>query len=461
MSRVSRRQFLQMTLLAFWGSQLVACVANKEKTAVNPTQPILIIGAGVAGLAAARSLHDAGYAVTILEARERTGGRVWTNHTWPDIPLDMGASWIHGVVGNPIMELAERFGVETAVSEYGNLVVYDRYGRQLSITEVDKLYEYLAEADELIAAAQEETERDMSLASLITATAKADGLTPEQRHQLEYVLNTAIEQEYAADLDELSLWEWNQDEEQVGHDVVFPGGYDQIIQPLAAGLDIRLGEVVTAVEYNPSGVIIQTNQGNFHGRQAIITVPLGVLQKGNIRFSPPLPAWKETAVHRLRMGVLNKTYLRFPHVFWEAEVEFIGHMAERKGEWAEFQSVYRHTGQPVLCGFHVADYGRALELQSDAEIVAGMMAVLRKLYGRHIPNPEASLITRWHSDPFAYGSYSFIPVGTSGAAYETLARPVENRLFFAGEATHRTHPSTVHGAYLSGLRAAREIISEQ
>jgi monoamine oxidase len=98
-----------------------------------------------------------------------------------------------------------------------------------------------------------------------------------------------------------------------------------------------------------------------------------------------------------------------------------------------------------------------IESQNDEQIVAGAMAVLRRIYGNNIPTPEGWAITRWMSDPFSFGSYSHIPPGASGADYTELSRPVAQRLFFAGEATHRSYPGTVHGAYLSGLRAAKEI----
>jgi monoamine oxidase len=121
--------------------------------------------------------------------------------------------------------------------------------------------------------------------------------------------------------------------------------------------------------------------------------------------------------------------------------------------------MYHYTNQPVLLGFNAGTYGEQLEAQSDSAIAASAMIVLRKIYGKSIPDPVDVLVTRWKSDVFSRGSYSHIPPNTSGSDYDSLASSVGGSLFFAGEATHRKYPSTVHGAWLSGRRAATEILS--
>jgi monoamine oxidase len=158
------------------------------------------------------------------------------------------------------------------------------------------------------------------------------------------------------------------------------------------------------------------------------------------------------------MGLLNKTYLRFAEAFWPEEPEWLGYIPTRKGEWAEWLNIYAYTGQPILVGFNAGRYGRQIEHLADAEIVSAAMKTLRTLYGAEIPDPEAWLITRWASDPFAWGSYSYLPPGATPAVRATLAEPVAERLFFAGEATAQDYPATVHGALLSGRRAAQQII---
>ena len=159
----------------------------------------------------------------------------------------------------------------------------------------------------------------------------------------------------------------------------------------------------------------------------------------------------------LGMGVLNKCYLRFDDVFWDKEADWIEYIPEVHGEWTEWVSFARALGKPVLLGFNAADQGRAIESWSDQQIIASAMKTLRKIYGDEVPEPVDAQITRWASDPFALGSYSFNPTSFRNGMRQELARPVAGRVFFAGEATNHTHFGTAHGAFLSGQRAAREM----
>ncbi|MBK9781624.1 MAG: FAD-dependent oxidoreductase [Anaerolineales bacterium] len=172
---------------------------------------------------------------------------------------------------------------------------------------------------------------------------------------------------------------------------------------------------------------------------------------------PQLPESKQSAIKRLAMGVLNKVYLKFPETFWDEDIQTISYMGEELGEWSDWLSFAPFTGEPVLMAFHGGDKGFALEDLSDDDIHKGAMNALRMMFGDDIPEPEGMLVTRWGKDPFAFGAYSHIPPFASGADYDALFEPVDDVLFFAGEATWREYPSTVHGAYLSGVAAAEEI----
>lgn len=478
--KISRRHFVKLSLLTTISLGLSGCTlddnepeqgargtgSSTEEAAslVQDSEPhrghtadVLIVGAGMAGLGAAQALHADGYRVIILEARDRIGGRVWTDHTWPNSPLDMGASWIHGVRNNPITALARRFNVRTVETDYDSHLVYDGHGRRLSDAEQEEIEEIFEELLAELAALGEELDDDISIQAAFDQLLAGESLSRQEQQKLNFAINTIIEHEYAADIGDLSLWYTDEGQAFGGEDVLFPGGYGQIAQGLAAGLDVRLNHTVQQISYGRDGVTITTNQAVFKSDQAVVTLPLGVLKSGSVQFSPPLPQRKMTAVRNMGMGLLNKVYLRFPAVFWDKAPDLLGYMGDNKGEWAEWLNINKVTGQPVLLCFNAGNYGRQLESFTDEKIVAEAMTVLRTMYGTAVPNPEAWLITRWASDPLAGGSYSYLPPGATPDDYDALAAPVDGRLFFAGEATSRDHAATVHGAFLSGEREARRI----
>jgi len=254
----------------------------------------------------------------------------------------------------------------------------------------------------------------------------------------------------------LSLYWFDWEEGYGGDEVVFPQGYKQIVNSFVGDLDIRLENVVTKIEYDDGGVTVLTKDDSFDGDYVISTLPLGVLKQGTVEFSPPLPHAKQNAIDNLDVGILNKGYLMFPEAFWD-DTDVIGYVSEDKGYWADFLNIHKYTGKPILLAFNAATYAEHLETKSDQETVNEMMQVLKMIYGDDIPEPENYLITRWGSDEFSFGSYSYIPVGGTPFDYDELAKPVMNRLFFAGEATIKEAPATVHGAYLSGIREADRI----
>lgn len=423
---------------------------------------ILVIGAGIAGLAAARELARHHLDVTILEARDRIGGRVWTDRSWPDAALDLGASWIHGVVGNPIADLARQFDAPTMPTD-DSLTIYNSAGRKLTAREqlhlVERYEQVKITVDELRQQRQASGEPDRSLGHLLREVIAREDFSPRELNELWYVINSTIEHEYAADVDWLSLYHWDEPYHFDGAEVIFPQGYDALAHGLARGLDVRLNHTVSKIEYDAQRVTVQTNRGAFEADRVVVTLPLGVLKRGAVEFVPGLPIRKQQAIERLGMNVLNKVYLRFAEAFWGGDdTDWIGYIAEKKGEWAEALNIHHYTRQPILLWFNAAAYGTHLESLSDAAIISEAMQRLRVMYGSQIPYPEAWLITRWLSDPFAGGSYSHLPVGAAPDDRAALAESIADRVFFAGEATLIDHSATVHGAYLSGVREARQIV---
>jgi monoamine oxidase len=470
--KFTRRDFLKAASIGTASAIVLSCGMIEEP--LQPTEEtdhmstniprsdsheadVLVLGAGIAGLAAARTLADADLHVIILEARDRIGGRMWTNNSL-GMPLDLGASWIHGVKGNPIAELAAKWNIKTIRTNYENFSTFDADGNELSMNEEQEMEELFDSIYSEVEQMQERADEDMSLQEAFDEVVSSRSLSAEELRRLNFYIQAETSLEYGADPEDLSLWNWDQDEEMDGDEVVFPGGYNQITDGLSNGLDIRLGVKVDAINYDSDGVDVQTTSGMFNADKVIITFPLGVLKQASVKFDPPLPESKQGAIDRLAMGVLNKVYLKFPEVFWDEEVEGFGYIAEELGEWNDWLSFVPYIDQPVLMAFHGGSKGFALEELSDEEIISGAMETLRIIHGNGIPDPQGYLITRWGKDPLSFGSYSHIPPLASGDDLDALFEPVDDLLYFAGEATHREFPGTVHGAYLSGIAVAQEIV---
>lgn len=458
-SIITRRRFT--ALLA--GLVLPACgrKARRKPDAGAPLDAtrtrfdVIVVGAGVSGLAAARTLADQGVDVVVVEGRDRIGGRVHTDRSL-GVPLDLGASWIHGVTGNPLTELAATYGMKTIATSYDSGTLYGVDGKRRTDEAAieQQLDRILARLDTL----RETIEDDLPLGVVLTH--ELDKLTPAQRQDLAYEINAAIEHEYAAPVGEMSLYYWDADDEDVGGDVLFPDGYDALPRGLAQGLDVRLSQPVTRIARDGTGVHVTTAAGELTADQVIVTVPLGVLQADTIAFEPALPAATLDARSRLGMGVLDKCYLQFEDAFWRDDAtDWIGRISAKQGDWAEYLNLDKVLGQPILLAFNAATAARATELLDDQRTIDAALTALRTCYGAKVTIPTGSLITRWAADPFAHGSYAFLEDGATPKDRETLAASVDGRLFFAGEHTVTDHPATVRGAYTSGLRAAGEVVA--
>lgn len=432
--------------------------AHPSPTDADPALwDVIIVGAGMAGLCAAQILQQKGLRVIVLEARNRIGGRTWTDEI-AGTPLDLGASWIHGTLGNPMTQIANQQNAALIPTDYEDLQRFDFDGSPLT-DDLDRRADTLLERYfNLAREYAEDQNSDLSLQSALEAALREQPLGARDLRLLNYALNTTLEHEYAADAGQLSAWYFDEQQEFDGEDVIFAQGYRVIVQAMAQNLQIRLNQVARRITYDDNGASLNTQSDTLRARAILVTVPLGVLQSGSITFEPPLPAEKQTALARVGMGLLNKCYLIFPRAFWD-DATLLGYVSERKGEWAEWLNLNALLGAPILLGFNAGEYARRLETQTDAQIIQSAMSVLRKMYGADIPEPLDYRITRWAQDPFALGSYSFLGVNATPNDYDALAQPVGERVFFAGEHTQRDYPSTVHGAYLSGARAADQILN--
>ncbi|CAG8906097.1 unnamed protein product [Penicillium egyptiacum] len=293
-----------------------------------------------------------------------------------------------------------------------------------------------------------------------------------------------LEYANATNVNTLSLSGWDQDigNEFEGEHSQVIGGYQQLpygLYVLPEKLDVRTGKIVTEISYDTTGsnkkqkAVLQCEDGEkFLADHVVFTGSLGVLKQQKIKFEPPLPDWKRGAIDRLGFGIMNKVILVFEEAFWDTKRDMFGLLREPKnpasmvqedyaanrGRFYLFWNVMKTTGLPCLIALMAGDAAHQAESTSDEEIITEVTGQLRNVF-KHttVPEPLETIITRWGQDPFTYGSYSYVAAEAFPDDYDLMARSIGN-LHFAGEATCGTHPATVHGAYLSGLRAASEII---
>lgn len=452
-----RRQLLAGALVGG-----VMAAGGQLRAAEAERYDCIVIGAGVAGLAAARKLQQAGRTVLVLEARDRIGGRVWTDSSWSGAPVDLGAQWIHGVNGNPVAALTRLNGIRTVETDYDSRIIYGSNGVQWTAqasAQAEQLFNRLRDSVHQSRKLRRDNHLpDQSFATAWIATLAAQSLDTTQRAQLDFEANYEIEHEYAADLDQLSLFNYDQGADDVGGDVVLPGGYGQIPQWLARGLDVRMKEVVRSITTDSSGAIVRSINQVFRARQVIVTLPLGVLKARSVQFDPPLPSAKLAAIDRLGFGLMNKICLRFASTMWP-DRHLFNYADQQSRQFCEWVNAGSFLSAPVLAGYNVGRVAAENEKKSNSEVTELAMKVLRTMFGNKLSAPVDVRITRWGSDPYALGSYSYLPPGATGRDNDVLAEPVGDVLFFAGEATYRKHTSTVRGAFESGEREAERILS--
>lgn len=429
----------------------------------------VVVGAGVSGLTAARFLALAGQRVVVLEARDRIGGRTWSERS-DGVTTDVGASWIHGIDGNPLYDVVRAFGmraVEFTVGSYQPggrpIVYYGVDGAPLTAAETSAFIADVHTADARLAETIAAAEAGASYADAIDRTLAALEWDDERSARVREFLRHRSEEQYGASAERLDAH--GLDDDQVdGDEVVFPDGYDRLAHGLSANLDIRLEQVVQRVDWSGGGVRITTSRAEFAADRAVVTVPVGVLTSDEFVIEPALPEPVAHALAGLEMNDFEKVFLRFSERFWDERVYAVRRQGPAAEWWHSWYDLTGLHGVPTLLTFAAGPAAKATREWSDDEIAASVLASLREIYGVAVTDPDVVRVSRWRDDPFARGSYAFMTPGARPEEHDLLATPIGDVsgagavLHLAGEATWTEDPATVTAALRSGHRAAERIL---
>lgn len=435
---------------------------TKRQQSSSPS--VIVIGGGISGIAAARSLHDASFKVILLESRDRIGGRIHTDYSF-GCPVDMGASWLHGVCNeNPLAPLIRCSKLTLYRTSGDNSVLYDHDlescalfdlgGHQVPqkiVIEIGVIFEKILKETVKV---RDENSDDMSVRQAISIVfdrhpeLRQEGLA----HEVLQWYICRMEAWFAADADMISLKTWDQEHVLTGGHGLMVQGYLPLLKALAKDIDIRLNHRVSKISRGANKVMVTLDDGRkFIADAAISTLPIGVLKANLVAFEPKLPDWKVSAISDLGMGNENKIALRFNNVFWPNE-ELLGIVAPTSYKCGYFLNLHKAAGHPVLVYMAAGRFAYDLEKFSDECAVDFVMQQLRKMFPQ-ATEPVQYLMSRWGSDLNSLGCYSYDAVGMPEDIYDKLRAPVGN-LFFAGEAVSMENQGSLHGAYSSGIMAA-------
>jgi monoamine oxidase len=402
---------------------------------------VAIVGAGAAGLAAARRLQGSALTAVVLEARDRVGGRAHTAAPDPRWPIDLGCGWLHSADVNPLSRIAEAQGF--TIDRTPPPWMRQSGLQDVTVEEMDAFRAAFDGLEQRLEAAAK-TGADRPASELLDPASPFNG-----------ALNAFSAAYNGAEFDQVLVVDYAAyDDTRVNWRVA--EGYGAVIASLAAGPTVVLEAPVEAIDHSSGAIRLSTPRGDISARAVIVTVPTDVLAAAGLRFLPELPA-KADAAAGLPLGLADKQFL---HVDGAGELPADGHFFRRLDRAESGSYHLRPFGRPLIEAYFGGRLARGLEAEGEGAFAAFAIEELTGLLGsswRARLRPVA--VTAWAADPWARGAYSHALPGRAGER-AVLAAPVDGRLFFAGEATSIHAFSTAHGAYDSGRRAAEEVLAE-
>lgn len=401
---------------------------------------VVIVGAGAAGLGAAKQALKNGLSFVVLEAGHRIGGRACTESFAPGVPFDLGCHWLHSASINPFTKIADDLGFA-----YERLAGWARRlhwnGRWATAAEEAERQSFLDDSFDAVDAVGR-AGRDVAMADVTT---RDSPYTPF----VDYIVSLMS----SVDADQVSVLDsFNYHDTDENWPVA--AGYGALVARWAADVPVTLNAPVERLAWGGPAVIAVGPKGAIRARAAIVTVSTGVLANGGIRFDPALPEDKRAAWEALPLGFHNRIGIAI-------DGDPFGPDAPRAVVHADADHEPMHIsirpfGLPYVVGITGGRFGAWLERAGSAAAVDHLLGRLERVYPGVRRRAGRAIVTAWGGDPLTFGSYSAATPGTGWRRAE-LARPVDGRVFFAGEATSTEFFATCHGAMMTGMRAADEV----
>ncbi len=413
--------------------------------ALPATIDTLIIGAGAAGLAAARHLQNAGQAVLVLEAADRVGGRAWTDHTTFSAPIDRGCAWLHQADRNPFTPVARSMGLTLVPHDDAPWHLYAQ-GWRLPADDEALALQAVDDLEQRIDAHQGP---DAALSTLSDPGQWSERWASEALGPLDAGADSSQLSIHGLQLHGSTRPNW-----------LVREGFGTVVASLAQGVPVALGEQVSEIDCRGPQIVAQTTGGTVQARDCIVTVSTGVLRAEGIRFLPGLPLDTLRALDELPMGHFAKIILEFdgpitglPHSGWVMEAQ------PPTGQTLHF--LCHPFGSNLVVGLVGGAFGEALAaLPEPMAVQEGLARLVQCVGPLHHRRLVRGAFTNWASDPLHRGGYAYLRPG-GGPARQSLGLPVQDRLCFAGEAVAQDLAQTCGGAFLSGQQAAQQILQRR
>ena len=429
---------------------------------LNTDLPILIVGAGISGIACAKKLQEKGEKVIVLEARSSIGGRI--NSKKIDLEIfDLGASWIHGIEDNPIWDISQKNNIETTIFNYDQSRYFHENGKLFSEKEVQEFEFYIDKIQKILHQTQKISALD-AIQEIILSLSYTD--TTFSVKTLQKLLLSFFERiandPYATDLDLLSAHYQKYEGYFQGDEVVFPKGYTQIIEIISKNIEIQLNiNIKKIIDQKDYVQLIDSNDNVYFGSHVVVTVPLGVLKENCIEFHPPLSPDYIHSIREIGFGSFNKVFfeLEQPLPFrLKNSTEIMSDFYWNDTDCFNILDLSKIYQKPIYLMLFGGNKSNFIDNSTDEDISDFVFSSLQRQFDGIEPKPKKFIVTRWGVDPFSFGSFSFPSLKHSHDLVKILQKPIGERIFFAGEHCNLKYGGTVHGAYLSGCEVAEKIL---